>query len=108
VFTTQGGPVFFTLTTSQLSMPKAQGNKQTRSLGSWENLYTDQVGGYRPPHNPRAGMGLAQVGIFRFCFFTLFCVSFFFSLSVSFFCFTFLFSIFGFVYIFFRFENFKF
>jgi hypothetical protein len=44
---------------------------------------------------PRAGVGLAQVGLFRFFLFFLFSFSF----SISFFCTFLLFSVFGFVYI---------
>jgi hypothetical protein len=45
-----------------------------------QNLYTDQVGGYRPPHSLHARVGLVQVGFFRFRFFLSFSVSFFFSI----------------------------
>jgi hypothetical protein len=49
-----------------------------------QNLYTDQVGGYRPPHTPWSGMGQAHLWLFGLVF------SFFFFL-VSFFCFLFFF-----------------
>jgi hypothetical protein len=67
-------------------------------LDGREYLYTDQVGGYGPPHTPSAGVGPAQVGFFRFRFSIFFVSFFFFSFPFPFF-----FSLlcFGFVYIYF-------
>jgi hypothetical protein len=67
-----------------------------------KNLYTDQVGGYRPPHTPAWAWAWPRWAffIFVFSFFLSFLFRFSFFFSVSFFCF-FLFSVFGFVYIYF-------
>jgi hypothetical protein len=74
-----------------------------RATPARQNLYTEQVGGYRPPHTPgrvwaRPICGCLAVAV-RFSFSFLFW--FFFSVFFSFFCFRF-------CLYFFRFENFNF
>jgi hypothetical protein len=75
----------------RLSQPT---NNQPSGGRERQNLYTDQVGGYRPPHTPWSGMGQAHLGLFSLCSsFLLFLFSFLVSFSVFYFLFFFLFLI---------------